>query len=164
MHVTVWKSWAPPKCKFFAWLVMQNRVWTVGRLARRGWPNCGLCPLCMQTGESSTHLLCHCRFSVRVWCDIVQWLGLQDVIPTEWSTATSVKDWWLQIAQSRAPSRSAMTSLLMLVSWEIWKERNARVFRNSATPTAVLVRNIKEEVKLWVMAGAKNLGVVMPRE
>ena len=52
----------------------------------------------------------------------------------------------------------------MLVSWEIWKERNARVFRSSATPTAVVVRNIKEEVRLWVMAGAKNLGVVMPRE
>lgn len=23
---TIWKNWAPPKCKFFAWLITQNRV------------------------------------------------------------------------------------------------------------------------------------------
>ena len=23
-----WKTWAPPKCKFFVWLILQNRVWT----------------------------------------------------------------------------------------------------------------------------------------
>jgi hypothetical protein len=24
----VWRPWAPPKCKTFAWLVIQNLVWT----------------------------------------------------------------------------------------------------------------------------------------
>ena len=24
----VWKTWAPPKCRFFSWLVVQNRLWT----------------------------------------------------------------------------------------------------------------------------------------
>jgi hypothetical protein len=28
----IWKAWAPPKSKFFAWLVTQNRVWTSDRL------------------------------------------------------------------------------------------------------------------------------------
>ncbi|AQL03931.1 K(+) efflux antiporter 4, partial [Zea mays] len=30
----VWRSWAPPKCCFFIWLVAQNRCWTVDRLAK----------------------------------------------------------------------------------------------------------------------------------
>jgi hypothetical protein len=30
----VWNNWAPPKCKLFAWLVLQDRVWTVIRLRR----------------------------------------------------------------------------------------------------------------------------------
>jgi hypothetical protein len=32
----IWKSWAPPKCKFFLWLASLNRCWTADRLARRG--------------------------------------------------------------------------------------------------------------------------------
>jgi hypothetical protein len=28
----IWKSWAPPKCSFFLWLVAHNRCWTVDRL------------------------------------------------------------------------------------------------------------------------------------
>ena len=30
----IWKSWAPPKCCFFMWLVAHNRCWTADRLAR----------------------------------------------------------------------------------------------------------------------------------
>jgi hypothetical protein len=45
MHKTVWKVWATPKEKFFAWLFLQNRIWTADRLQKRGWPNCGVCPL-----------------------------------------------------------------------------------------------------------------------
>jgi hypothetical protein len=30
----IWKSWAPPKCRFFMWLVAHNRCWTADRLAR----------------------------------------------------------------------------------------------------------------------------------
>ena len=30
----IWKSWAPLKCKFFIWLVLNNRCWTTDRLAK----------------------------------------------------------------------------------------------------------------------------------
>jgi hypothetical protein len=44
MDSIVWKAWAPPKCKLFAWLIIQNRVWTTDRLAKWGWPNGRVCP------------------------------------------------------------------------------------------------------------------------
>ena len=36
MKPAVWNNWAPPKHKFFAWLIIQDRVWTTDRLQRRG--------------------------------------------------------------------------------------------------------------------------------
>jgi hypothetical protein len=29
----IWKTWAPPKCRFFMWLVARKRCWTADRLA-----------------------------------------------------------------------------------------------------------------------------------
>jgi hypothetical protein len=49
----------------------------------------------------------------------------------------------------------------MLVSWTIWKERNARVFNNKAAPAGVLLEIIKNDVRLWIAAGAKQLSVVL---
>jgi len=43
----VWRNWAPPKCKFFAGLVLQNRIYAADRLVKRGWPNQGTCPYVM---------------------------------------------------------------------------------------------------------------------
>jgi hypothetical protein len=57
-----------------------------------------------------------------------------------------------------------MASLFMLISWEIWKERNVRVFRNTYTTSSFIVVKIKEEIALWSLAGAKAVGNVMPRE
>jgi len=41
----IWKSWAPPKCRFFMWLVAHDWCWTADRLARRGLPHPEQCPL-----------------------------------------------------------------------------------------------------------------------
>jgi hypothetical protein len=57
-----------------------------------------------------------------------------------------------------------MASLTMLTSWTIWKERNARVFQNKSAPPTILLEITKNKMKLWVMAGAKNLSYVIVGE
>jgi hypothetical protein len=75
----VWKAWAMAKAKNHAWLALQNRLWTADRLRRRGWENCGLCPLCKQSKENNNHFFVHCRSSIRVWELFMEWLGVQGV-------------------------------------------------------------------------------------
>ncbi|KAM3391717.1 hypothetical protein ACQJBY_013051 [Aegilops geniculata] len=77
---------------------------------------------------------------------------------------TSVRAWWNDNLQIHLGSPKALASLMMLISWEIWTERNSRVFRNTATPSTVLISKIKAKVSLWAMAGAKHMSIVMPRE
>ena len=134
------------------------------RLQQRGWPNGGLCPLCKQVQESASHLLFQCRFTSRVWHAVVAWLGMQDHSPLIWRHEDTVQDWWLKTINSGGHIKKAAASILMLVMWEMWKERNARVFRNTASLTTIIVAKIKEEAHLWALAGANHLSALMSRE
>jgi hypothetical protein len=57
-----------------------------------------------------------------------------------------------------------MASLTIPVSWEIWKERNARIFRNQKSTSTMLTTKFKEDAAMWSLAGAKALSTIMPRE
>ena len=61
-----WKSRAPLRCHFFAWIALQNRCWTSDRLARRGLDHQEACPFCDQHEESIDHILLHCVFACQV--------------------------------------------------------------------------------------------------
>ena len=63
-----------------------------------------------------------------------------------------------------APHRMGIASLTLLVTWEVWNERNARVFQNKSAPSLVVVDKVKNEARLWVLVGAKCLGNLIPRE
>ena len=147
-------------------VVFYQRVksWTADRLERRGWQNCGICNLCNEVQELAAHLLFKCRFTTSIWNTIKDWLSMHDIFPSEWHHALSVKEWWSGIINGPSNHRKALVSLAMLISWELWKERNAFAFRNQYTTTAMMVHKIKEETRLWTFAGAKALRILVPRE
>jgi hypothetical protein len=88
----VWKAWATPKAKNHASLALQKRLWTANRLRRCGWDNCGPCQLCKQTEENHDHLFVHCRYTVRIWELLKDWLGLQGIYPRLWA-GLSIHEW-----------------------------------------------------------------------
>jgi hypothetical protein len=42
MYKSVWKAWAPPKYKSFAWTALQNRIWMAEHFKKRGGKIVGL--------------------------------------------------------------------------------------------------------------------------
>lgn len=87
----LWKAWAPPRCKFFGWLTLHDRIWTADRLQRRGWPpNEYFCPLCVRNLETSTHLFWQCPVSTAIWKKISRWKGCVTLNPTSWNTNSTV--------------------------------------------------------------------------
>ncbi|KAG2540080.1 hypothetical protein PVAP13_9NG531714 [Panicum virgatum] len=148
----IWKAWAPPKCKFFAWLINQNRVWTSDRLQRRGWPHNPSCPLCRSAPETALHLMADCRFTRRVWSLIASWTAQPTLHPQLWMPSENTLQWCDSL------------QLSLLVIWEIWCERNARVFRRHETSAPGLFSKIKNEAAAWALAGAKDLESLIRRE
>jgi len=159
----LWKTWAPPKCKLFIWLITQNRVWTSDRLARRDWPHSPFCPLCRSVRESAHHLLSECRYTGKIWQHVADWVAYPELSPNAWRPSDSACTWWLNIATMPGVPKKAVRSLAMLITWEVWKERNARIFNRQETSVTMLLEKIKAEANLWIVAGAKALRDVIVR-
>jgi hypothetical protein len=62
------------------------------------------------------------------------------------------------------PNRKAVSSLALIVTWDLWSRCNAQVFHNKHAPPLGVLDKIRSEVHLWATAGAKRLGEVMPEE
>jgi len=45
----IWETWAPRRCKFFLWLLLQNKIWTAARLQLRDWKNNYFYALCKRS-------------------------------------------------------------------------------------------------------------------
>ncbi|XBH58357.1 hypothetical protein VPH35_079809 [Triticum aestivum] len=86
----IWRSWAPPRVKFFHWLACQDRCWTAERLARRGLQHHPRCLLCDQEPETIKHLMLVCPFARHTWHEILAWLRLPAPTPEH---DDSIMDW-----------------------------------------------------------------------
>jgi hypothetical protein len=143
----IWKSWAPPKCKFFIWLASLNRCWTADRLARRGLDHPGKCVLCDQQRETIQHILISCVFSRNIWWQILCKVGLQLVAPG--LEISMFQDWW-SMAEGLVPvlHKDGFNTLVIFVAWWIWKHRNACVFYGVSPNTSTVLQQIHEDARL----------------
>jgi hypothetical protein len=148
----IWKSKAPMNCKFFMWLVVHKRCLTADNLQRRGWPHTSCCVLCQTSNEDCTHLFVHCRFSHQVWISFREWTNANFPVPS--NTFRSTEDWWTQVRKMvpKEP-RHDFDTVAILVHWRIWKERNARIFRQECNPPSRVLELIIEDLRTWRAAG-----------
>jgi hypothetical protein len=152
----VWKTWAPAKCKFFLWLVSQNKCWTADRLARRGLDHPEKCLLCDQDEETIDHLLVSCVFARQFWFNLLQQVHIQQLAPHP--DATSFMDWWRNAHErSTRLIQKGFSSLVVLGAWTLWKHRNRCVFDGAAPCMAAAMTQAEEERKVWELAGARGV-------
>lgn len=158
-----WKTKAPPKCKFFAWLMLKDRIWTAARLQRRGWPNEYFCQLCIRNLETTTHLFCECFLTREIWEQVAIWIQAPSLLPGNWSFDSTMEDWFTDLVASANESRRpGLQSIVLLTIWEVWRERNNRVFRREARSVSHIVAAIQDEARTWTMAGNRDLDMLLP--
>ncbi|XP_071680410.1 uncharacterized protein [Lolium perenne] len=133
-----WKSWAPPRVKFFIWLACHD----TGRV--RDWHSGG----------------CRCSFSRTVWFEVLSWIRSTSSPPT---AEGDFAEWWSQVVRT-APRqlRKGTSSVIMLTTWWIWKHRNAAVFDNARPSVTSLFNDITADARLWADAGARGVRQLLP--
>jgi hypothetical protein len=154
----VWKTWASPNQKFFAWLLWQNRLWCADRLQRRGWPNEYFCPLCRRNLETAAHLFVDCPETQELWALIAQWRncnGVNIALSAKAQTLDSFRS--AMIDATPKQHRKATSSLFILVQWSIWKKRNNMIFNGKEMAIPQLACFVKDAAQEWAFAGANDL-------
>lgn len=76
----IWKTAAPPRVRFFFWLVMHGRCWTAHRRRRHGLQDTDACIFCDQAAETIDHVILGYVFSREVWATCLRWLRLDSLV------------------------------------------------------------------------------------
>ena len=107
------------------------------------------------------HILFECRYSRRIWQAAASWLSCPSLVQDIGAGRPTVLDYWKAAAKSTTAHPKGLKSAITLIAWEIWKERNARVFNNTFSMPSTLIQKIKDEGKDWILAGDKSLAEIV---
>ena len=94
---SIWKAKVENKCRFFTWLILQDRLPTADRIIGRGGQANHTCQICKTGVESSFRMIVACSFSLRVWDQIAQHNNFQMAQAPVQPTLTA---WWKNLSQS----------------------------------------------------------------
>lgn len=142
----LWKASAEGKHKFFAWLLVQSKLLMADRLTVRNWPCNPTCPLCDFSLETAKHLCLHCSFAQEVWDKVSSWTGSLIAMP---DLNVGVEKWCnRELTGLQKNTRRIKVALMMYTAWNIWKERNRRIFEGKRLCSLQVFFLIKEEMVL----------------
>jgi hypothetical protein len=135
----IWKSRCTPRVKFFALLILVDRLNTKNMLQRRNLhvqddPICVMC----DSGEEETieHLLFECEFAKECWA----------AINIVWDISLPLLDTYTQARETH--SIPFFTEASLIAAWELWNVRNDKVFQGRDPSPSVWLSNFKHQCNL----------------
>nr|CAD1841613.1 unnamed protein product [Ananas comosus var. bracteatus] len=136
----LWILKIPIRVKNFLWLTVKSKMLTAS-----------LCVLCNSDSETMEHLILDCSYSNSMW------IRLLHSAPTAYHRLSNSPG---GIAVRWCSSRLLLTGefkknfdlYVAAGCWELWKERNRRLFDNKSQRSEILARAINDTIKQWVSA------------
>jgi hypothetical protein len=144
----IWsKVWNPalwPKVSTFLWLVVHNRALTWDNLRKRGFIGPSICALCHQQEETKEHLFNGCHYSQQIWDQGAQ--AMRRSNQDRSSINDTIENW--DHSTYNNPILNLIWQLLSgFILWQIWKERNKRIFHSQPTPPETTWETIRSLIK-----------------
>ncbi|XP_019259887.1 PREDICTED: uncharacterized protein LOC109237941 [Nicotiana attenuata] len=131
-----------PKWQFILLLAAHKRLYTRDRLKKWGVIQDATCPMCGVVDESIAHLFYECKMSREVWQKLLQWQGILRQ-PMKWDDE-------IKLAILHHNRRNVTDEVYRMTIagsvYQIWQERNMRVFQQKQRPAKQIVRVIIQEI------------------
>jgi hypothetical protein len=114
-------------------------------LLQRHWPCNWICGLCTCAFEDTNDLFCECNFIREVWSLVCNWHNL--VVLNSQPAETS--SWWEQINRQGSESQKKVVREALLTTWwNVWLERNRRIFQNISCTAVEVACLVKQDLDL----------------
>eukprot|EP00253_Pinus_taeda_P025653 PITA_25653 len=145
----IWNSHLWPKISTFLWLLSHNRILTWDNLRKRSFSGPSICLNCRAEEETTIHLLFQCNLARQLWGKAV--FRSQKDYRAQGNLKATLRNWPQTPYQSRI--LNTLWQLLPgFISWNLWKERNRRIFKNQSQSLdqlwSILLRNLKESLSI----------------
>lgn len=134
----VWRNFAPPRVKIFAWTLTKQRIQCKTVLCRKNILQTATCDVCGNDDETADHIISQCPFVKAFWRRI-GW-DPNGIAP--------VAELWKMTAPYAVPV-VAKNSPILLFCWQLWKHRHDVVFRTLPPNLNRLASTIKETACSW---------------
>jgi hypothetical protein len=130
----VWRADAEPKCTMFSWLVLHEKILTADRLSVRGCPHYPIYQLCLHAPEMACHLCKDFPFTAMVWTLVHAWSLNPCPHALSPGLCATMNDWWeVMLVGADNKTKRSRSGMLLYVIWNVWKERNRRIFQGGAS-------------------------------
>eukprot|EP00253_Pinus_taeda_P020137 PITA_20137 len=155
----LWKHQGWMKIKLFMWLVLPRKSMTWDNIRKRGILGPSRCQLCEAQEETMEHLLNNCIFTSRLWDTFAS--IFQRSNRNIGSLFNTLTNWRKNFSNNEVLSSSwALTPSFII--WNVWKERNNRIFRNVKESPQYLYDLILKQIKETVGTIVRNLPMNPP--
>ena len=152
-HQLCWNKLCMPKAGAFAWLAFKGRILTDDRRYKYGFIGPSRCSLCMKEVESANHLLAQCTFAQHCWALLKQHLCWSTPLP---GSVKGIFHCWPNQSHKSIYSYLWKVSLAQLI-WEIWKERNRRIFQGKMENANCIWKRIHHSIVECINANSAPL-------
>ncbi|XP_074305391.1 uncharacterized protein LOC141640519 [Silene latifolia] len=133
-----------PKHRFIGHLAVQMRLPTVDSLVQRGFSWINRCALCEAAQETHQHLFFECTWSAALWTRIQSFFSFA----THSNELASVLAWFHSHNRGSSWIKKRKRSALLSVIYQIWQERNHRIFRSQDRSIDVVSQLVISQVTL----------------
>ncbi len=147
----LWSVKIPLKIKLFLWLAGRYRLLMADLLAKRGWHGPSICALCSAEAENLDHLFFRCSFAISLWDRILQ--NFPTVRKRLRSDTGGLACRWRRARLALSNSLQGRFDIWFAAAcWELWNERNRRVFDNAIKSSEVCGRQVDSTAMIWILA------------